>query len=320
MRKLRRIIGVMIILMWPSVVTATVPMDGYLIAEKACPAYQSIKKGTNPGTVTLQPGFAYRVTGKNKPNATHYQVVVDDVKPKRRWVELSCGKALVDCKAVTPEPDQPEAADYVLAISWQPAFCQTHQSKSECRTQTSGRYDADHFTLHGLWPQPRDNTYCNVSSVEKSLDGRGAWDQLAAPDLSGETYAALLVVMPGAASYLHRHEWTKHGTCYGSSAEIYYRHAMALIDQINDSALRELFAENIGKTVTAETIRATFDEAFGAGSGRKIGISCSAGMITELRINFEGIITDRVPVNNLLKNADDAGAGCAEGVVDAVGF
>jgi ribonuclease T2 len=320
MKKLHWFIRVMFILFLPSVISATVPMEGYLIADKECPAYQSIKKETNPGEVMLQSGYAYEITGKNKPNATHYQVLIDQAQPKSRWVEISCGKALYDCKAAEGIPAGPEAAEYVFAISWQPAFCQTHQSKAECQTQTSDRYDADHFTLHGLWPQPRGNDYCNVPSIDKNLDKSGAWDRLPALGLSDTTYADLLIVMPGVASYLQRHEWIKHGTCYGEPAETYFREAMALLNQINESVVREHFAGNIGHTITAQTIRSKFDEAFGAGSGAKVKISCSGGMITELQIRLEGDITEQTPVNNLLMNAENIGAGCSQGKVDAVGF
>ena len=47
MKKLQRIIWAVIILFSPSVVTAAVQMEGYFIAEEACPAYLSIKKKTN---------------------------------------------------------------------------------------------------------------------------------------------------------------------------------------------------------------------------------------------------------------------------------
>ena len=37
--------------------------------------------------------------------------------------------------------------------------------------------------------------------------------------------------------------------------------------QLNNSKIQRFFAENIGKSVTAEEIRAQFDVAFGDGSG-----------------------------------------------------
>jgi len=50
-------------------------------------------------------------------------------------------------------------AEYVLAVSWQPAFCETRPRLPECRSQTADRFDATNFTLHGLWPRPRSRAY-----------------------------------------------------------------------------------------------------------------------------------------------------------------
>ena len=52
--------------------------------------------------------------------------------------------------------------DMVLAISWQAGFCETRPRLPECRSQTNKRYDANHFALHGLWPQPGNLAYCDV--------------------------------------------------------------------------------------------------------------------------------------------------------------
>src|SRR3546814_1497468 len=51
------------------------------------------------------------------------------------------------------------AADFfVLAVSWQPAFCETRPAKPECVTQDEDRFDASHFALHGLWPRSEEHT------------------------------------------------------------------------------------------------------------------------------------------------------------------
>ena len=68
----------------------------------------------------------------------------------------------------------------MLAVTWQPAFCQLHARKPECGSQTSDRFDATHFTLHGLWPQPRAKEYCGVSAALRDLDR---------PDFVGSTAA-----------------------------------------------------------------------------------------------------------------------------------
>ena len=50
---------------------------------------------------------------------------------------------------------------FVLALSWEPAFCETQPDVPECRSQTTGSLDARQFSLHGLWPP---DVYCDVDS------------------------------------------------------------------------------------------------------------------------------------------------------------
>ena len=210
----------------------------------------------------------------------------------------------------------------MLAVSWQPAFCQTHQDrrKAECVTQTAERFDATHFTLHGLWPQPRGNVYCGVSNRNKQLDDKRAWSQLPELGLSDSTLADLVVTMPGVASYLQRHEWYKHGSCYDGPAEEYYQDSLALMDQLNDSPLRELFADNIGQSITANQIRAGFDQAFGTGSGNKVKIKCNSGLITELWLHLKGKVEADTKLDGLLAAGAPTDQGCNGGRVDAVGY
>ncbi len=67
---------------------------------------------------------------------------------------------LLDAIVSIPEP-RPEAENgsqetslsdesYVFAVNWQLGFCETKPDKSECITQTEQRFDAIHFSLHGL--------------------------------------------------------------------------------------------------------------------------------------------------------------------------
>lgn len=312
----------------------TISLEGYFIAQDNCPALHSIRKGTNPGNITLSKGIAYEVIGKNKPDETHYLVKIEAKESLQRWVAVSCGKLLIDCqqKTVTDNSTKPEknatddstqsavSSDYLLAISWQPAFCQTHQQKPECASQTVDRYDATHLSLHGLWPQPESRAYCKVSNQDKTADKQSRWHLLPAVELTEPTLEKLTIAMPGVASHLERHEWIKHGTCYGDSAEVYYQHALALLEQLNDSSVRNFIEENVGKTVTAAAIRAQFDESFGKGTGGKVNIKCNQGMITELWINLTGQIGNTTPLSELLKNAESVKASCEHGIIDPVGF
>lgn len=301
---------------------AFVSIEGCFIAKDNCPAVQSVRKNTNPGNITLEKDMTYKVLGKNKPNATHYQLKIRGANPVDRWVPVSCGIFLTECDKIRPADPKTEnkKPEYLLALSWQPAFCQTHQHKSECETQTAGRYDADHFTLHGLWPQPRGNVYCGVSSKNKNLDENHSWSQLPKLNISQNTYNALMKVMPGTASYLHRHEWYKHGSCYDDPADMYFLESIALASQVNQSAVRELFAANTGKSVSSREIRKKFDDAFGKGAGSKIKVRCKNGMITELWINLKGTIEPDTPITDLLKDAAPADPGCERGMIDEVGY
>ncbi len=197
------------------------------------------------------------------------------------------------------------STDNLLAISWQNAFCQTHQQKREWRNVKQNSYTATHFTLHGLWPQPRSKQNCQGKRkvyLEKSL------------------YNELLNVMPAAKSGLQHHEWKKHGTCYGTSQDEYFRDSILLVKQFNNSAVQDLFAKNIGKTITKEQLMRAFDKSYGRGSGRKVKMMCTKGMISELQINLSGEIKENSKIADLLKGAKNAQGGCKKGRVDRVGF
>lgn len=309
---------------------AEVRLDGYFIAAQECGALQSIRKGTNPGDIKTRVDMAYELLGSNKADATHYKIRVKEVPiTEVRWVQTSCGVALSDCGKSRPAGNSGTASSpavssklrYKLAITWQPAFCQNHQDKDECKTQVAGRYDATNFTLHGLWPQPRKNVYCNVSKEDRKLDKDGRWNELDALPLTAETFKDLSEKMPGVASHLQRHEWIKHGTCYSETPEEYFTESIMLLNEINASPVQAFFADNIGNRISVEDIRAKFDEAFGSGAGDKVNVLSRCGMITELWINLSGDITKDSRLAELLENAPDGRCpDCLGGLVDPVGY
>ncbi len=213
---------------------------------------------------------------------------------------------------------------FILAASWQPAFCQTNQRKAECASQGSDRYDAKNFSLHGLWPMRKD--YCGVSDADRSADKGGDWRDLPEVKLSAETKASLDKVMPGTQSALERHEWIKHGTCTGISADAYFSDAVRLIEDLNGSAVQELFAANIDKSLTGDAIKAAFDKSFGPGAGDRIKMSCrragNSRVISELTIGLSADATEGQgrDLGDLIQGAGRTSFGCNEGIVDAAGF
>lgn len=302
-------------------------IGGCFQATQSCEAFQSFRKKTNPGDVRLDENTQYKVLESSKKMKA-YRVQVDGVDKPARWVTKSCGDWVQSCTVNKEQisskkykKKNKKSPQYLLALTWQPSFCEGRPRKKECRTQTTNRYDAKHWSLHGLWPQPRNNTYCGVSDIDKGIDRNSRWHLLEPVKLSQKTAQALAFTMPGMASNLHRHEWIKHGTCYNKDAESYYKDSIYLTEQINKSAVGALFSSNIGKKVSLKQVRARFDQDFGKGAGKKVNLRCDRkGLISELWINLSGDISngasEQASIASLLENAVDAGSSCKIGKVD----
>jgi ribonuclease T2 len=100
---------------------------------------------------------------------------------------------------------------YVLALSWSPSFCEASQERNEERAsnraadpQCGGRPFS--FVVHGLWPQ-----------YER---GFPAFCQVPAPRLYRGIVDSMLDLMPSPRLVFH--EWDRHGTCSGLSANAFF--------------------------------------------------------------------------------------------------
>ncbi|MFA6266784.1 MAG: ribonuclease T2 [Pseudolabrys sp.] len=96
---------------------------------------------------------------------------------------------------------------YVLSLSWSPSYCEAAAERAAGRRpdqQCAGRPYA--FVVHGLWPQYDRGfpSYCKVP----------------APRLNRAIVGAMLDLMPSPP--LVYHEWDRHGTCSGLSANGYF--------------------------------------------------------------------------------------------------
>jgi len=307
--------------LWSRPAYALIAFNDQFVARQACEAVQSIKSGTNQGNIRLTPQETYPVIGKNRDNASHYLLRIEGAEPSERWVSVQCGQLLGSSAPVTVNQD------YLLALSWQPSFCETKPDKSECKSQTGKRFDATNLVLHGLFPQPRQNIYCNVSDNIIRLDKDKQWSKLPPITLSATTRNELAVKMPGFASDLHLHEWYKHGTCYSETPDEYFQESIALLDQVNNSSVRDLFVRNIGKSLSSNEIRNQFNVAFNNGAGSKVQVQCQRdidearnNMVVELQVNLKGNIQPDTPIESLLQSGKTVPAGCTLGEIDPAGF
>lgn len=306
---------------------AETPLSGTFTATAACPAYQSISRQTNPGNIELRPGQSYDLLAGNKTPPTHLRIAVPGASPVQRWVAIDCGTTpSLDSSKSQHQPAAPtyRGTQYILAVNWQPAFCELNSRVRECRDQRPNSFEATNFTLHGLWPQPRGNEYCDVSNRDRIASQDGRWRDLPLLDLTIAQRRELDQVMPGSVSGLDRHEWVKHGSCYDGDQRAYYAASLNLMLALNTSEVAELFGSNIGKRLTLNDIRSTFDRAFGPGAGDRVALECAQDgnrtLITELRIALTGQIDNPDDFASLLLAADPQESRCRSGQVDAVGF
>ena len=154
---------------------------------------------------------------------------------------------------------------YVLALSWSPTFCQeTAERGREAREQCGGRPYS--FVVHGLWPQyergfPRD---CQVPS----------------PRLNRQLMTSMLDLMP--APRLVYHEWDRHGTCSGLSAQDYFdlvRKARGTIKIPEDYS-----APQRTLTVAPDEVEEAFVKANPGMSRAAIAVTCNSTRLGEVRI------------------------------------
>ncbi len=300
--------------------------DGQKKALQACEVFNNMKHTKNSGAHRLEEGSSYRVI---REQGGQYYVTVPGISVPNRWVDKDCfdrgvmppiqksevAKPVIVKKQSTSTIKQPK--DLLLALSWHNAFCETHRYRKECRESRSVRYSDDRFVLHGLWPQPRNNLYCEVPYRLKQNDKNHQWNRLPRLDLSEETRRSLLRVMPGSASNLHRHEWVKHGTCSGSDPDSYFKEAISLTEQLNRSKVGRFFSENRGRMVTLQQIRFRTNESFGKGSGKRVEIRCKKGMITELWLHLGSGSDD---LSTLLARGKPIRSRCQRGMIDRAGF
>ncbi|OCP09714.1 MULTISPECIES: ribonuclease [unclassified Ensifer] len=211
--------------------------------------------------------------------------------------------------------------EYVLAVSWQPGFCETRPERKECASQTAERFDATNFSLHGLWPLRK--SYCGVAAEVRATDRKGNWLELPKLAMADDTAARLLVAMPGVQSGLDRHQWLRSGTCQSGSVDDYFAVQLRMLEELNRSAVGALFRQRIGSELDEVTIKQAFDQSFGAGAGDRVRMRCQTvqgrSIITGMTIGLTGDVLKAPSLGPLIQAAGPTEFKCAKGVADTAG-
>jgi ribonuclease T2 len=150
---------------------------------------------------------------------------------------------------------------YLVSLSWSPAYCSTHpQDKTQCGGRGFG------FILHGLWPQ-------------KST---GGWPENC-PTTSEPSRTMMektMAFMP--SEKLIRHEWSKHGTCTGLTADQYLELADKAFTSIKIPAAFQTPGNSTD--MLASQVTAAFVQANTGLTEESLSVKCSKGELEEVRV------------------------------------
>ena len=321
-----------LILLW----TLTLFARQTMYPVKNCPAFNNMKHTKNSHNVVLDLKEKYTVLDHHKGQNL---ILIKGEQPAQRWVDDICFSSPLPMvnsldtfiEKTDKETDVSEhtkkydnlniSQNTLLALSWHNAFCETHRYKKECKRDMNSLFRSKHnesnFILHGYWPQPKNRVYCGVDRKYITMDKYRHWNKLPDLGLSAETKKKLTKIMPGVHSNLHKHEWFKHGSCYGKNAEEYYKDTIALVEQVYDSDISVFFKKNIGKRVTLKQIQNQFDSGFGSGTGKRVELRCKNGLITELWLHLGSGSDD---LATLLQRGKQIRSRCQRGIVDKAGY
>lgn len=153
---------------------------------------------------------------------------------------------------------------YVLALSWQPAWCSLTgdgRNAPECRDGT-GR----DFTVHGLWPQHERGWPQNCATRERDPARR---DSAAMADIMGSG---------GLAWY----QWQKHGRCTGLSAERYYATTRQALDAVQIPQVFDDLDRDI--RLSPALVEEAFLDANPGFDADGVTITCRDETLSEVRI------------------------------------
>lgn len=169
----------------------------------------------------------------------------------------------------TPAPAQVKSAPgqfdfYLLNLSWSPEFCATHASAPECAQHLG-------FIVHGLWPQIAAPPYPEDCSNAPGPTDPSQWTDIT-PDPS-----------------LLEHEWQKHGTCSGLSADAFFgQERKAFHEVVVPPALHNL---NHQLSLAPKQIVILFTKANPTFPTSSIVVSCGNNQLTAIEVCMSKSLT-----------------------------
>jgi ribonuclease T2 len=307
--------------------SASESASGSFTATKSCEAFSSFAKRANPGEVKVTTGTAYTVHEINKTDYDWLRINVPGAQPSLRWVQRECGMPALEessrqanrsADAAGPMCSLPNQQDsYVLAITWQPGFCEHAKyngKKPECDAMNSGALEARTLSLHGLWPNKQE---CGVQYG--SCSGKPF-------ELSKDTIEKIAPWMPNFfyERSFGAYEWNKHGKCQSLAPDDYFIKAVSAVRVVNESEVGKIVLGNTGKTIKVNDFFDRVQKRYGDKVANTIQLVCvQRKYLQEIRVSLAlDFVTDR-DLPQLVANARPAQsrtAGCADEIyIEAAG-
>jgi ribonuclease T2 len=179
------------------------------------------------------------------------------------------------------------------------------------------------FVLHGLWPQPFSNQYCDVPKDVADRAAKLKGSDMPSVDIPEDVRADLQSNLSDAA-VMAPHEWYAHGTCSGVAPDKYFSDAVTLIGQAR-AVLDPIFNQAAKRTLNLSTVRDRFDAQFGKGAGDRVALSCrnatgEGSVVYEVQmslppVNALGIDGKALSLGDLLLDGPAIPATCRHGRV-----
>jgi ribonuclease T2 len=286
----------------------SIPVSGNFTASTTCPAFQSFRKETNPDNTQLIINRRYEALSINNKDWQWVQLRIPGASPTVRWVNKHCGSAEFTLKSNTANHSNqknqnscqiPNDYDsYVLAVTWQPGFCEHVNYKGrkpECDAINSGKKTISHLTLHGLWPNKRS---CGINY--------GYCDSKATLNLSPTTITTISPWMPNFfyQNSFGEYQWKKHGACQRLNDDDYFLTAVELVKKVDESPIGLFLKQNIGKTISVAEFKSQLTQAFGSNGVNRLRLSCSKSRyLTEIQLNLARNFNPDDSLVNLLEKA-----------------
>lgn len=199
----------------------------------------------------------------------------------------------------------------LLVVTWGPSLCRVDPANSGCRSgHVTGLGPT--LILHGLWPQPSTEQYCDVP--------KDVSDRRRNPVPLPDDVRNRLQTMLSDPTLMATHEWYAHGTCSGVGPPEYFTIATDLAQEVF-RVLNPVFAASAGRQLSSRTVRRTVDAEFGGGAGMRVALSCKSDkgddFVYEVKLSLPPVADLRdgdgaVPLAKALSRGPSIGAGCGQ--------